>query len=66
MSLLDAKSYADGVRANMMAGGDCCSRSVFIGACLGAKFGIGNIPVEWMEKVDDIEKIVEMAEKIMA
>ena len=64
--MLDAPSYAAVVRQNMLAGGDCCSRSIFIGACLGAKFGIGNIPLEWMEKVEDIENIVKMVEQIMS
>ena len=66
VSLLDANSYVDGVRTNMMAGGDCCSRSIFIGACLGAKFGLGAIPTEWMEKVDNFENVLKMAEQIMS
>ena len=66
VSLLDAKSYVDGVRSNMLAGGDCCSRSIFIGTCLGAKFGLGGIPIGWLEKVDNIENILKMAEQIMS
>jgi hypothetical protein len=49
----------------MLAGGDCCSRAIFIGACLGAKFGIAGIPVDWLERVNNIEDIVKMAEQIM-
>ena len=66
VSLLDAKSYVDGVRSNMLAGGDCCSRSIFIGTCLGAKFGLGGLPIGWLEKVDNIENILKMAEQIMS
>ena len=62
---MDATSYESAVRANMMAGGDCCNRSILIGACLGAKFGLSAIPVEWMEKVENIENIIKMAEQIM-
>ena len=49
----------------MMAGGDCCSRAILIGACLGAKFGLSAIPVEWMQKVENIENIIKLAEQIM-
>ena len=65
VSLLNATSFEAALRSNMLAGGDCCSRAVFIGACLGAKFGIAGIPVDWMEKVDNIQEIVKMAEQIM-
>jgi hypothetical protein len=39
-------------------------RSVLIGACLGARFGIQNIPVDWLLKVDNVEDLVSKAEKI--
>jgi ADP-ribosylglycohydrolase len=64
-SLLNASSYESALRSNMLAGGDCCSRAIFIGACLGAKFGIAGIPVDWLERVNNIEDIVKMAEQIM-
>jgi len=41
------------MRANILAGGDNCSRGVFVGAFLGAKYGIDEIPVEWIEKVNN-------------
>jgi len=49
----------------MMGGGDSCSRSIVIGACLGAKFGLAGIPIEWIEKVDNIEEIIKMTDQIM-
>ena len=59
VSIIDAKSYADAIRETIICGGDCCARSILIGACLGAKFGIENIPREWIMKVENIEYILE-------
>ena len=64
VSILEATSYADAVRETILCGGDCCARSNLIGACLGAKFGIQNIPIEWIKKVDDIEVIIEKCLKL--
>ena len=41
---LTAPSYVDGVRGVILAGGDSCSRAVFAGAMLAARFGDGTIP----------------------
>ncbi len=65
VSLLGATSFESAVRSNMMGGGDSCSRSIVIGACLGAKFGLAGIPIEWIEKVDNIEEIIKMTDQIM-
>jgi ADP-ribosylglycohydrolase len=58
-----AGSYEDGVRANLQAGGDNCSRGVYMGALLGAAYGV---PAEWKAKVTgwteferDIDRIVQ-------
>ena len=37
-----------------------------IGACLGAKFGIEGIPLDWIEKVDDIESIINKSIKVFS
>jgi len=66
VSIIDAKSYAAAIRESILCGGDCCSRSNLIGACLGAKFGIQGIPMEWMSKVDGIEDILENCIKVLA
>ena len=49
-ALLDTKDYVTSVREVVLAGGCNCSRVSFIGACLGAKFGLDGIPVEWIKK----------------
>lgn len=64
VSIMGAKSYPDAIKEAIMCGGDCCSRSNFIGACLGAKFGIEGIPVEWIGKVNGIEVIINDAIKV--
>ena len=64
VSILEATSYADAIRETILCGGDCCARSNLIGACLGARFGIKNIPTEWIKKVDDIEDIMEKCLKM--
>ena len=57
--LLLTEDYQTAVRTNIMAGGDSCSRAGFIGAVLGAQGGIDVIPRQWMEKVFNVENILE-------
>lgn len=57
-----ASSYEEGLRTNMVAGGDNCSRSVYLGALLGAAFGNAGVPAEWKQKVTgwaDMEKAID-------
>jgi len=65
-SIVAAPDYVWAVRKNILAGGDCNARANFMGACLGAKFGIEGIPIEWIEKVDGINTILENAVKVFA
>lgn len=61
LAMVQTSSFVDAVRLNMTAGGCSCSRSNLIGACYGAKYGIDGIPLDWLKKVKDIERIAEMA-----
>ena len=63
VSIIGASSYSDAIRETILCGGDSCTRAILIGACLGAKFGIQAIPQEWLNRVDDIEIIIEKAIK---
>jgi len=65
-SLLICEDYVTAVRKNILAGGDCNSRSILIGACLGAKLGVEAIPMEWIQKVTGIEGIIQNAVKVFA
>lgn len=63
-ALLTHKDFVSTIRANILAGGDCCSRANFIGACLGAQGGVEVIPMEWIEKVHGIHDVIEDAIKV--
>jgi hypothetical protein len=47
--LAHATSYEDGVRKNILLGGDSCGRSIILGSLLGL---IYDIPDEWVRKVN--------------
>ena len=42
-------------------GGCNCSRVSLLGACLGAKFGLEAIPIEWLEKTDVAKRALSLA-----
>jgi len=65
-SILIAPDFVSAIRKNILAGGDCNARANFIGACLGAKFGVEGIPMDWIEKVTGIENVVQNAVKVYA
>ena len=64
VSINTAKNYPDAIRETIYCGGDSCTRANFIGACLGAKFGIQGIPKEWLAQVDGIQDIIEKSIKV--
>ena len=60
-ALLDAGDYEGPVRQVVLAGGCNCSRVSFIGACLGAKFGLESIPTEWIRKTFSAPHVLKLA-----
>ncbi len=64
-ALLDAGDYEGPVRQVVLAGGCNCSRVGFIGACLGAKYGLDSIPVEWIRKTFSAAHVLELAIKLV-
>lgn len=50
--MLKASDYVSAVRNTIVAGGCNCSRVSFIGACLGAKYGIEGIPLPWIKNTN--------------
>ncbi len=55
LAILTASSYSEAIQRNILAGGCNCSRSNFIGAVLGAAYGIGEangVPLEWLHRTD--------------
>ncbi|KAJ8270332.1 hypothetical protein GJAV_G00113110 [Gymnothorax javanicus] len=62
--VLTAHEFSQAVRDTMQCGGCTCSRSSFIGACLGAQFGLQGIPNSWKSKTHKYESFLEHARKV--
>lgn len=62
--LKTADSFEDGVRKNILAGGDSCGRAMALGSILGARFGFGGergIPLPWLTRLSDGARLVDQA-----
>lgn len=61
-------SYTESVRSNIYAGGDCCGRSIFIGAVSGALYGVGGsrgIPQQWIDKLIQKDRLYALLKHIV-
>ncbi len=57
-------TYEDGVRKNILAGGDSCGRSMALGAILGARFGFGRkrgMPLPWLTRLREGAHLFDQA-----
>lgn len=57
-------SFEDGVRKNILAGGDSCGRAMALGSILGARYGFGGergIPLPWLARLRDGARLVDQA-----
>ncbi len=57
-------SFEDGVRKNLLAGGDSCGRAMALGSILGARFGFGGergIPLPWLTRLRDGARLFDQA-----
>lgn len=56
----------EAVTLNALAGGDNCSRGMIVGALFGATSVGGEIPLEWVKKVDSLlwNEICDRADKV--
>ena len=52
LELARGKDFKSAVEENALAGGDNCSRAIFMGACLAAEQGEAAIPAEWKTKTE--------------
>ncbi|GLC50720.1 hypothetical protein PLESTB_000412000 [Pleodorina starrii] len=59
-------SYVEGVRANLVAGGDNCSRSLLVGALLAAQSGLGCLPADWKRQVTKFDQYEALVDKLLA
>ncbi|KAG2461635.1 CRJ1C protein, partial [Polypterus senegalus] len=64
--VLTANTFEEGIRNTMRCGGCSCSRGSFIGACLGAQYGLSGIPDSWKSKTDRYPAFLGLAKKIFA
>ncbi len=58
--LANTSSFIEANRVNILASGDNCGRSIFLGAMAGALYGIGGdagIPQEWIDRTRMISRI---------
>jgi ADP-ribosylglycohydrolase len=64
-----AESYESGIRANILAGGDSCGRSMALGALLGALYGFGGergIPLPWLTRLKGGARLFDQAYQLAA
>lgn len=59
-------SYVEGVRANLMAGGDNCSRACLLGALLAAQGGMESIPQGWRDQTTGYKEYEALVDKLLA
>lgn len=57
-------SYVKAVRDAIIAGGNGSFRAFYVGACMGAKYGIDGIPEEWVEKLINKEELMDSCLKL--
>jgi len=57
-------SYVKAVRDTIIAGGNNAFRALYIGACMGAKYGIDGIPEEWVNKLINKEELMDSCLKL--
>ncbi|XP_070988984.1 crystallin J1A-like [Oncorhynchus clarkii lewisi] len=62
--VLAAKEFDQAIRDTMVCGGCTCSRSSFIGACLGAQIGLQGIPNSWKTKTLRYNSLLELGKKV--
>ena len=58
-AILNAASYEDGVLANTKLSGDSCGRGVFVGAVLGAAFGVPDALAAKLHRLDEKKAAID-------
>eukprot|EP00198_Chlamydomonas_reinhardtii_P006704 XP_001696040.1 predicted protein [Chlamydomonas reinhardtii] len=58
-------AFARGVRANLLLGGDNCSRGVLLGALLAAEGGLVSIPSAWRAKTRGLAQAEVLTEQLL-
>ena len=66
LSAVEAPSYVEGVRANIVAGGDSASRNVLVGALLAAHHGLDSVPQSWKQKTKHYAEAEALVDRILS
>ncbi len=61
---LTSRLWTSAVRQTILAGGDNCSRVLFIGACLGALNGLDGVPSAWLAQTNEGATVHRLAQKL--
>lgn len=60
-----SRDFQSAVRRGILAAGDNCSRGLFIGAAVAARYGLDSIPLDWVQKVKRADEILGYIETIV-
>ena len=60
LGLLDAPDFRSGVEGVVRLGGDADTNGAVVGALLGARFGVGGIPPDWLSGVEAREELLRL------
>ena len=58
-------TYVNGVRASIVAAGDQASRSIVVGALLGAAHGAAGVSQEWRAKVVKVAEVEALVDELL-
>jgi ADP-ribosyl-[dinitrogen reductase] hydrolase len=60
LGLLDAKGFRPGLEGAVRLGGDADTNGAVTGALLGARFGVGGIPSDWLRDVKGRDNLLRL------
>jgi hypothetical protein len=58
-------SYKAVIEDNAVAGGDNCSRAIYIGACLAAEQGCAALPQDWKDKTVFYKEAEQLLDELL-
>ena len=64
--LLNSENYADAVLEAVNIGGDTDTNAAICGGLAGIYYGFDSIPVDWVNEIDKIDKVLSLCEKFEA
>lgn len=63
--LVNARSFQEGLTMAVMKGGDTSTQGLVAGGLLGARFGLQNIPPDWLRALQDRPRIATAGEWLL-